>query len=256
LFQKTTPSRIYQDVVEQIQRAILDGRFKPGDKLPPQRTLMEMFATSRASIREALRVLEQKGLIAVKLGVNGGAVVQTADTAPVADVLTLLMQRQQVSVDHLAEFRLSVEGDVAALAAERAGAADISRLREMLQQAASHLKAWPAQRPEFMQMDIRLHVALAEIAGNPVFVAVLRMVHETLLGLYERFMVHRREILEENYRDLCALVEAVADGKGGEARRLARRHVTRFQEHIHAEQAVRNDANDNAAPRRPQRQKA
>jgi GntR family transcriptional repressor for pyruvate dehydrogenase complex len=250
LFQKTTPSRIYQDVVDQIQGAILDGRFKPGDKLPPQRALMAMFQTSRASIREALRVLEQKGLLAIKLGVSGGAVVQTVDTAPVTDVLTLLMRQQQVSVDHLAEFRLSVEGDVAALAAERANEADLARLRDMLRQAERHLKAWPARLPEFMQIDIRLHVALAEIAGNPVFVAVLRMVHETLLGLYERFMVHRREILEENYRDLCALVEAVSGGDGGEARRLARQHVTRFQAHIHAEQDAMRDAPDMIPPHR------
>jgi DNA-binding FadR family transcriptional regulator len=254
VFQKTSSSRIYQDVVDQIQRAILEGRFQPGDRLPPQRALMEMFQTSRSSIREALRVLEQKGLIAVKLGVNGGAVVQTADTTPVTDVLTLLMRQRQVSVDHLAEFRLSIEGDVAALAAERAAKDDIANLRRILAEAEDHLKAWPARLPEFIQMDIRLHIALAEIVGNPVFTAVLRMVHETLLGLYEPFMYHRQEVLAENYQDLCALVAAVARGDQAEARRLARWHVTRFQSHIRAEQVAKTGAARSAtAPRAARR---
>ena len=116
MFRKTQHNRVFQDLVDQIQAAILDGRLKPGDKLPSQRDLVDMFQTSRASIREALRVLEQKGLIEVKLGVSGGAVIKTAGTESITADLTLLMQQQQVSFDHLAEFRESIEGDVAAMA--------------------------------------------------------------------------------------------------------------------------------------------
>ena len=61
MFQKAKPSRIYQDLVKQIHTAILEGKIKTGDKLPSQRDLGEMFQTSRASVREALRVLEKMG---------------------------------------------------------------------------------------------------------------------------------------------------------------------------------------------------
>ena len=111
MFRKTQHNRVFQDLVDQIQEAIVDGRLKPGDKLPPQRELVDMFQTSRASIREALRVLEQKGLIEVKLGVSGGAVIKAAGTDSITDGLTLLLQQQHVSPDHLAEFRESIEGD-------------------------------------------------------------------------------------------------------------------------------------------------
>ena len=77
LFRAAKQNRIFQDVVEQIQEAIIEGHLKVGDRLPPERELKEMLQTSRSTLREALRVLEQKGLIEIKLGMGGGAVVKT-----------------------------------------------------------------------------------------------------------------------------------------------------------------------------------
>lgn len=232
MFRKTQHNRIFQDLVEQIQSAILEGRLKPGDKLPSQRELVAMFQTSRASIREALRVLEQKGLIEVKLGVSGGAVIKNPDTEPITDSLKLLLQQKQVSVDHLAEFRETIEGDVAAAAARRAQAVDIERLEAILAQAEACLRDADAAPYDFIRMDIRLHIALAEISGNPIFVAVTRMVHETILGLCDRFTFRRRDVLEENHRDLRGLVAAVKNHRPDEACSLALSHVKRFCRHM------------------------
>ena len=232
MFRKTQHNRIFQDLVDQIQAAILDGRLKPGDKLPSQRDLVDMFQTSRASIREALRVLEQKGLIEVKLGVSGGAVIKMAGTESITADLTLLMQQQQVSFDHLAEFRESIEGDVAAMAARKAAPPDIARLEDILVQAEACLKEQDLTPYDFIRMDIRLHIALAEITGNPVFVAVMKMIHETILGFYDRFTFRRRAVLEENYRDLGAIVAAVKAGRPEEAKKLALSHVGRFNRHM------------------------
>jgi len=60
MFRKSPKNRLYQDVVDQIQTAILEGKLQPGDKLPPQREMAEIFQTSVPPVREALRVLEQK----------------------------------------------------------------------------------------------------------------------------------------------------------------------------------------------------
>ncbi len=231
MFRKTQHNRVFEDLVDQIQDAILNGSLKPGDRLPSQRELVNMFQTSRASIREALRVLEQKGLIEVKLGVSGGAIIKTADTEPVTEVLTLLLQQKQVSLKHLAEFRESIEGDVAALAAARATAPDIERLESLLAQAHSCLRK-DMTPYDFIREDIRLHIALAEITENPVFVAVIKMIHETILGFYDRYTFRRRDVLEENYRDLCALVAAVKAGKPDVARKLALEHVQHFNRYM------------------------
>ena len=232
IFRKTTHTRVFQDLVKQIQRAILDGRLKPGDKLPSQRELIQRFQTSRASLREALRVLEQKGLIEVKLGVSGGAVVKDVDTEPITESLALLIQHQKVSFDHLAEFREGVEGLVAALAAERATQADIRRLKDLLLQARAHLQQEKPKAEEFVRVDVQLHIALAQIVGNPIHVAVLQMVHENILGAYERFLLQDEELLRENYEDLCGIVRAIERGEPEKARMLAQSHIRRFNQHM------------------------
>ena len=80
MFEAAKQTKVFQNVVEQIQEAILDGRLTTGQTLPAERELKEMFSISRGTLREALRVLEQKGLIEIRLGVNGGAVVTAEDT--------------------------------------------------------------------------------------------------------------------------------------------------------------------------------
>lgn len=67
------PRKSYEYVVEQIESAICDGALAPGERLPSEMKLKEMFDTSRGTVREALRVLEQKGLVTVRTGVKGGA---------------------------------------------------------------------------------------------------------------------------------------------------------------------------------------
>ena len=72
MFQAAKQTKVFQDVVEQIQEAILDGRLTAGQTLPAERELKEMLSISRGTLREALRVLEHKGLIEIKLGVGRG----------------------------------------------------------------------------------------------------------------------------------------------------------------------------------------
>ena len=134
-FKKLKQNRIFHGVVDQIQEAIIDGSLQPGDQLPSELKLKDMFETSRGTVREALRTLEQKGLIEIKTGVGGGPVVKGVNTQKIAEDLDLLIQYQKVTHEHLAEFREGVEGIVAGLAAERATLNDIARLKALLSEA-------------------------------------------------------------------------------------------------------------------------
>jgi len=222
MFRKTAQTRIYHDLVSQIQDAILDGKLKPGDKLPPQRELVEKFQTSRASLREALRVLEHKGLIEVKLGINGGAVVKDMNTEQITEDLSLLMQHQKISFDQLAEFREGVEGCIAALAAKQARKKDINWLKKLLAKAQKHIEAWDSEWKDFLQVDLEIHIALAEISGNPVYFAVIRMVHENML---EKLFFKDEQSLKENYQALCDIVDAIEHGDADRARSLVQDHI-------------------------------
>ncbi len=131
-FKKAKKSRIFQDVVEQIQEAILSRKLIEGDRLPPERELCETFNISRGTLREALRVLEYKGLLEIKLGTGGGAVIRSAGIEQFNETLALLIRFGKVSVADIGEFRAGIEGQVATLAAEKSTDKDVVILEMLL----------------------------------------------------------------------------------------------------------------------------
>ncbi len=232
MFQTARQTKVFQDVVAQIQEAILDGRLKTGDTLPSERQLKDMFNISRGTLREALRVLEQKGLIEIKLGVGGGSVVKGVDTDQVSESLALLIRSQKVSLNHLAEFREDVEGIVAAHAAKRCTEADILQLKEHLNEARKCIDQGTSQRDAFIEIDKQIHMTLAAVAQNPIYVSVLHSVHDNIHRYYERYLSMEEPELKENYQDLCDLVSLIEKGQADKARELARDHVRRFNQYM------------------------
>lgn len=239
MFRKAKQNRIFQDEVDQIQEAIVDGKLQAGDQLPAERELKELFNVSRGTLREALRVLEQKGLIEIKTGVAGGAVIRGVTTEQVSESLALLIRYQKVPLSKLAEFREGIEGIVATLAAERATATDIARLRELLGQAKNYLDQGEEFWDPFIRTDEELHLALAEISANPLFLSVLKTVYHNIHTYYESYLPTDAAVLGENFQDLAQIVEAVATQQRALAAELAKAHVRRFNERMERREPVR-----------------
>ncbi|MFW6114932.1 MAG: FadR/GntR family transcriptional regulator [Thermodesulfobacteriota bacterium] len=228
MFREAKQNRIFQDVVEQIQDAILQGKLKPGNKLPPERELKETFGASRGTLREALRILEQKGLITIKTGVGGGAFVNALTTHQISESLDLLIRYQMVSLRDLAEFREGVEGMVAALAVERVKGEDIQYLKKLLTEAKAHLEHGISGWDNFIHVDNQVHMALAHIAGNPIYESVLQTIYDNIHRYFQRFLPREEDLLMENYQDLCEIIEAVENGQAAQAHLLVQNHVYRF----------------------------
>lgn len=231
MFEKAKQNRVFQDVVDQIQEAILAGHIQPGEKLPSERELKETFNISRGTLREALRVLEQKGLIEIRLGVHGGAIVRQPSTEPMLETLSLMVRRKEIPFENLQEFRSSVEADIASLAAQRRTDEDLERLAEILEEVRHHLDEaydWDA----FIAADGRFHQELARIARNQLFSLVQKAVHENIHEYYESYLARKREILEENFQDLTEMYNAVKDGNGVRAAALMSSHVVKFDRHM------------------------
>src|ERR1700738_741711 len=91
LLEPVKRSRIYEHIVEQIHALIREGRWAPGDQIPPERELAERFRVSRTSVREALRALEMQGIIDSRQG--GGTFVRTADTEALVPPLAAAILR-------------------------------------------------------------------------------------------------------------------------------------------------------------------
>jgi len=232
VFQAAKQTKVFQDVVEQIQEAIFDGRLQAGQTLPAERVLKAMFNISRGTLREALRVLEQKGLIEIRLGVGGGSVVRAVDAEQISESLGLLIRSQRVSLNHLAQFREDVEGIVAAHAAEMRQENDIYKLKQLLAKAQACVAQGRSQRNAFLNIDKQIHMKMAEITGNPIYISVLHSIHDNIHRYYERFLSMEERELQENHQDLCNLVAAVEDGQRQLARRLAEDHVRRFSRYM------------------------
>lgn len=228
MFQQAKQSKVFQNVVDQIQDAILQGRLKAGSKLPAERELKELFKISRGTLREALRVLEQKGLITIKTGVNGGAVVEALSTNQVSESLDLLIRYQKVSLRDLAEFREGVEGIIAGLAVERVKGKDIQYLKKLLADAKTLLDEGASGWDAFLRVDNQLHMMLAHIAGNPIYESVLQTIYDNIHRYFDQFLPREEGLLRENYRDLCEIVEAVENGQAAQAHLLVQNHVYRF----------------------------
>jgi GntR family transcriptional regulator, transcriptional repressor for pyruvate dehydrogenase complex len=238
MFRAAKQSRIFQDVVDQIEEVILSGQLNAGDTLPSERDLKDMFQTSRGTLREALRVLEQKGLIEIKLGVGGGAVVKASPLEQVCDGLDLLVRFQKISLQQLAEFREGVESTVADIAARRAGPEDVARLEDLLQKARHHAQRGVAHWREFVEIDKQIHQALAQITDNPMYIVVNQMVHNNIQRYYEKFLPWNGAMLEENYQDLNEIIKNVKAGRADLARRMAHKHVRRFSEYMEQQEKL------------------
>ena len=232
MFEKAKQNRVFEDVVNQIKNAVLKGEFKAGDLLPAERELTETFSVSRGTLREALRVCEQMGLIEIKLGAGGGAVIRGPSTEKVSESLDLLIRHQSVSLDHLAEFRENVEGQAAFLAALRVNEDEIQSLKDLLKEAKIHLDKGPSSWDAFIDVDQRFHIHVAHLSKNPVFELVLTSVHANIHRYYNRFHPKTADQLTENYQDLEIIVGAIEKRQAQKACDVAMAHVKRFNRHM------------------------
>ncbi len=226
MFKKAKQSRVFQDVVEQIQDAIISGQLEPGTKLPAERDLKDMFNTSRGTLREALRVLEQKGLIEIKLGVSGGAIVKRIDAEPIVQSLALLIRSGEVSLKHLSEFRINIESSLVELAAEHATQKDIAELERLFKKAHDCYESKDWQN--FLKTDEKMHTYLGIMSQNPVFQFVQKTIHDNIHQYYDDFLPMNEERTLENLTDFKKIIDAIKNGDKDTAAGIIRDHVKRF----------------------------
>ncbi len=228
LFEQAKTSRAFESVIEQIELAVIQGRLKPGDRLPPERSLLASFQVSRGTLREALRVLEQKGLIEIRIGVKGGAFVRALTTDAVRDSLALLILTRQIALPDFAEFRGGLERLVAGLAARRATPGDVAELQGLLAEAEELAPRGASQWDPFFAVDNRLHKALARICRNPLYELILHTVYDNLHSYYHWYLPKKDYNLREACADWREIILAVGRGDAQAAGDLAEDHVRRF----------------------------
>jgi GntR family transcriptional repressor for pyruvate dehydrogenase complex len=174
LIEPVKRSRIYEHIVEQIRALIREGRWAPGDQIPPERELAERFQVSRTSVREALRALEMQGVIDSRQG--GGTFVRTADTEALVPPLAAAILRGRRELAEVLEVRELIEPGIARLAAERATDEHISELKTLLERQ----RACIAQGLPFVEEDTAFHYTLARAADNHILLRLHNVILDVL----------------------------------------------------------------------------
>src|SRR5262245_3230647 len=173
-------TRVYQEIVEQIKELITAGRFKSGDRLPPERELAELFKASRNSVRDAIRVLEQMGLIDSRQGDGTYIRTVTADEMTVPLALCLLQSRTQMR--ELWEVRRVLEPALAEVAAARITPDELDELEAILDVQRRKVGAGLLALEE----DAAFHYGIAQATGNGVMLRVMDTLVDLLRQSRER----------------------------------------------------------------------
>lgn len=221
--------RINEAVAHQIRQAIFSGLLEPGHKLPPERELAKRFQTSRVALREALRVLENEGMITIKRGFGGGAFVADFDAALRALTASLhnVVKLGNTKSVLLTEVRSVLEPQIARLATLRATPADLNEIESVVLAQEKELQAGKLSR----KLDMEFHRRLADAAHNPVLKIVVNAVNESLRDAISRSNLTRsmRARVVSFHRKIF---EAVRSRDAALAQNTMTEHVTDVQCHL------------------------
>lgn len=217
VFQPVRRIRLYEDIVRQIQDLIADKHLVPGDRLPGERELADVLSVSRASVREALRVLDFLGVVEVRAG--EGTFVATHPPAPLDPAVYRLLRERTFLLDVLAVRRI-VEDEVVRVAASAATRDDFAALDQYLDRREHEL----ADGRQDVAGDLLFHAMLADASGNPVLGSMMRHLNE--LWLRSREKTGRKETSPHRaHRFHRQILAALRRRQSGTARQVMRKHL-------------------------------
>lgn len=210
-----------EEIADQLRELILCGSYAVGDKLPPERKLAEQLCVNRASLREAIKSLEQMGLVKTRQG-DGTRVLdfmQTAGAELVSHLLPVHGQPDPQVIAEVLEFRCWFGREVARLAAERAGAEDLSRLEEILSRGLAINDA-----EEMIKLDFEFYVALTQSAKNRVMQLLINTIRGVITNYASFFAMFNPppSVVRKYHADL---VEALRAHDVSKAAALANEHL-------------------------------
>jgi GntR family transcriptional repressor for pyruvate dehydrogenase complex len=214
-------ARVYEHIALQVEHAIFQRRLRHGDKLLSERELAAEFGVSRVVVREALRTLQLKGLLEVKKGATGGYFVRHADAEVLKEGLRTLVILGEFTVAHLAEVRVSIEPEVARLAALRSTPKDKQALAALLEQRALA----SAAGEDVGMLDLEFHRLVAAASHNPLYVALLdslMTLEADLVVPMKLFDSEDHQMVDDDHRDIFS---AIIDGDAARAWDTMRHHV-------------------------------
>lgn len=223
-------------VVERLEERILDGTFKSGDMLPSEAQLSAQLGIGRRAIREALKILEMKGLLETRTGV--GSFVKRNDLDNFLSALSSnvrsYLRINKADVQHVVELRLLLEGAALELLAKTRDSATFQKLAEAINQQKQAVAK--QDFPLYQDWHFRFHHEIVQVLNNPL----IRMIHEQTLALMRPTMVEvgsRPEVTVRAIEEHEELLRALEQGATDNLKGLLVNHLNRFMSYLDPQEA-------------------
>lgn len=216
--------KLSDEVFDRLERMITSGELKPGDEMPSERELMELFKVGRPAIREAMQSLAGMGLVAISHGERAKVLELTAKSLFRQVDLTakIMLANSADSLEHLKNARIFFERGMARVAAEKATAKDIADLRAILERQ----RALVGQAEAFIGADMEFHTRIAEISGNPIFSAVSESMLAWLKAYHTEMLIWtgKENVTLAEHEEIIVCLEA---GDADRAEQAVLKHLQR-----------------------------
>ena len=209
--------KLREQIADRIQDMIATNQLKSGEQLPSEREMAKIVDVNRGTVREAIRLLEQRGLIEMRVG--SGAYVVSVSPSTVTDSIERYFAFGSCSHEDLITLRGILDPEIAALAAERATAAEIESLRQLAERIDVSFFEDTAQ---YATDDAEFHVTVAQASHNDLVIAIMGGLHKILA----RWILaqSRSHQLEGGARSHRAVYEAISRRSPEDARQAMRVH--------------------------------
>jgi GntR family transcriptional repressor for pyruvate dehydrogenase complex len=217
-------AKIAEAVAREVLHDIVDRGLEPGAKLPPESEMAETYGIARASLREALRILEIHGLIRIKPGPGGGPVVAPISSEDLGQTLTFFLQASGTTFREVMQARMVLEPMMARQAAESGDAdvraalqAGIDRSRGVLDEADEH----------YLEVATDFHGIVSGASGNSVLDLLARSLKDIYVARI-RSIVYQPDEREKLLHDHEVVADAILSGDGDRAETLMREHMQEY----------------------------
>ena len=205
MFKKLKQNRIYEEIANQILEAMYRGDLKPKDKLQSENELSSTFGVSRVTVREALRYLEQLGVIEVRQGARGGSYVKEMDIGGVASQMEKALHMTGITLAQLGEVRSFLEEVIITRLIDFTDSEKyFIRMEETIVRAEKYLKEGDQEKR--VVENIKFHTIIAEMTNNSLIILMHKITLNMLYGFIvrvkpsklhgERTIQHHKEIVK------------------------------------------------------------
>lgn len=229
MFEPAKQNKTTDIIIDRIRTAILEGKLRPGDRLPPEKELGEQFSVSKQTMRESLRALEYMGLITLRKGAGGGAFIVEVEKEVAVGNLANYLYFKNLTIENLSETRRILEPYAARRAVRQMVSEDLELLELINQKTEEGIAAEDWQLVTWYEVEF--HKLIAGQTDNPILILVLDFV-ENLLEDFKKILQPDPAFMHAVLTSHLLITEAIRDRNEDRAAGEMEKHIIQVEQYL------------------------